>query len=63
MNDKLTHRHFKLETRLPHPGERIIFCSCFGETLISEPCEEKNLGCRVRVPAPSATEGSDQVHP
>ena len=62
MNDKLTHKHFKLETRLPHPGERIIFCSCFGErpvikqfneTLISEPCEERNLGCRVRMQAPT----------
>ncbi|MGH7603024.1 MAG: hypothetical protein ACRENK_03395 [Gemmatimonadaceae bacterium] len=57
MNDKLTHKHFKQETRLPYPGERIIFCSCssepavvkqFNETVTSEPCEESKLGCGVR---------------
>lgn len=57
MNDKLTHKHFKEGSRLPYPGERIIFCSCpaerpivkqFNETLTYEPCEESKLGCRVR---------------
>ena len=54
MNDKPIHKHFKLETRLAYPGERIIFCSCFSdppvvkqfnETVTSEPCAESKLGC------------------
>jgi hypothetical protein len=57
MNNNLTHKHFTEGSRLPHPGERIIFCSCFteraivkqfNETLIGEPGDESRLGCRIR---------------
>ena len=57
MNNKLTHTHFKEGSRLPYPGERIIFCSCtneaeiarhFNETIRLEPCQENGLGCRLR---------------
>ena len=59
MTNKLTHRHFKEGSRLPYPGERIVFCSCitdrkterhFNETVSNEFCDASALGCRIRTP-------------